>query len=112
MDSVNQYQQIVKQVLREYVEYIGSSSSTTDDVLLLDDTRSVYATFNLGWRNNSRIRIMPVLMRIVGDKIYVEDDNTDYGFVEHLLEAGVSAKNIVLAWQSPDMRQYTEFAVV
>ena len=112
MDNVKQYQQIVKQVLQEYIAYVGGSSSTTDDVLLLDDTRGVYATFNLDWRNNSRIRIMPVLMRIVGDKIYVEDDNTDYGFVDRLLEAGISAKNIVLAWQSPDVRHYTEFAVV
>lgn len=54
---------------------------------------------------------MPVLIRIVGDKVYVEEDNTDYVFVDRLLEAGIPAEDIVLAWHPPELRPYTAFAV-
>lgn len=110
MDKAKQYQQIVKQTLENYVSYMSGSPSEAQDVLVFDDNNMVYTVFDLGWQNNRRIQIMPVLMRIVGSKIYVEEDNTDYGFVDHLLEAGVPADDIVLAWQPPEMRQYTEFA--
>ncbi len=52
-----------------------------------------------------------VLMRIIDDKIWVEEDRTMYGFVDELLAAGVPRADIVLAFQPPKMRQYTEFAV-
>lgn len=41
--------------------------------------------------------MMPVLMRIVDAKVWVEADTTDYVFVDHLLEAGVPQNDIVLA---------------
>ena len=33
------------------------------------------------------------------------------GIAAHLLEAGIPKEDIVLAFHSPDMRPYTEFAV-
>ena len=111
MDKVIAYRQKVKQVLTEFVEYISGSPSPTDRFTVFDDTQNCYAVFDLGWRNRHRIKSMPVLMRIVNEKVWVEIDNTDYVFVDRLLEAGIPAQDIVLAFHPPDMRQYTEFAV-
>lgn len=97
MDKVNQYRQIVKQVLNEFISYVSGSPSATDRIVVADDSQQVYTVFDLGWENGRRIRIVPVLIQIVGQKVYVETDNTDYVFVDHLLEAGIPAKDIVLA---------------
>jgi hypothetical protein len=111
MDKVTQYQEAIKQVLNEFIDYLSGSPSVTDTVMVADDEEQVYTVFDLGWENGRRIQIMPVLIRTVGDKVYVEEDNTDYGFVDRLLEAGIPAKDIVLAWHPPELRPYTEFAV-
>lgn len=66
---------------------------------------------NVGWDGNGRLNTTSVLMRIVGGKIWVEEDRTMYGFVEELLQAGVPRHDIALAFQPPKMRQVTEFAV-
>jgi hypothetical protein len=49
-------------------------------------------------------------MRIVNGKIWVEQDRTMYGFVEELLDARMPKEDIVLAFHSPKMRQFMEFA--
>lgn len=52
-----------------------------------------------------------VMMRIVNGKIWVEEDRTMYGFVDELLDAGISRDDIVLAFQPPQIRPHTQFAV-
>jgi hypothetical protein len=111
MDEIKRYRQIIKRVLNEYVDYISGSPSTTEKIFVADDNQQVYTVFDLGWEHGRRIQIMPVLIRIDGDKVYVEDDNTDYVFVDRLIEAGIPAKDIVIAWHPPEMRSHTEFAV-
>ncbi len=110
-NTVKTYQKMIKQVLNEYIDYMANDTSQTEDVMLFDDENKAYSLFNVGWQNGRRIQIMIVLMRIVGDKIYVEEDNTDYDFVERLLSAGIPSRDIVLAWHPPEMRQYTEYAI-
>lgn len=112
MDKVNLYRQIIKQILNEFVDYMSGSPSSTETFVVVDDNQQVYTVFNLGWENGRRIQIMPVLIRIGNDKVYVEDDNTDYVFVDRLIEAGIPSKDIVIGWHPPELRPSTEFAVV
>lgn len=111
MDKITCYRQKVKQVLREFVDYISGSPSPSDRFTVFDDEQNCYTVFDLGWQNRHRIKSMPVLIRILNEKVWVEVDNTDYVFVDRLLEAGIPAGDIVLAFHPPDMRQYTDFAV-
>lgn len=111
MDKIVSYSNTIKIVLQEFVDYISGSPSSSDCVLVSDDAHHVYAVFDLGWENGRRIQVMAVLIRLVNGKVYVEDDNTDYGFVDRLLDAGIPAKDMVLAWHPPKMRPHTEFAL-
>jgi len=45
------------------------------------------------------------------DKIWIQEDNTEDGFANLLLEKGVEKKEIVLAYYPDYHRQYTEFTV-
>ena len=111
MDKVAQYRQAVKQVLDDFINYISGSPSKTESFVISDDEKNTYLVVDLGWEGHKRIRSVITLMRIVHEKVWVEIDNTDYIFVDRLLEAGIPAHDIVLAFHPPDMRQYTEFAV-
>jgi hypothetical protein len=48
---------------------------------------------------------------IKNGKIWIQHDGTEVGIATILLEEGVPKDDIVLAFHSPDMREFTEFAV-
>lgn len=43
--------------------------------------------------------------------LWIQHDGTEIGIATQLLELGVPADDIVLGFQAPDIRPYTEFAV-
>lgn len=49
--------------------------------------------------------------RIKNEKIYIEEDWTEEGIATELLTEGVPKEDIVLAFQDPETRKYTDFAV-
>lgn len=50
-------------------------------------------------------------INIRNDKIWIQHDGTEAGVANLLVEMGVPKTDIVLAYQSPFKRRYTEFAV-
>ena len=44
-------------------------------------------------------------------KIWIQHDGTEEGIANRLVAAGVPKNDIVLGFQSPFQRKYTEFAV-
>ena len=111
MARINNYRQIIQSIFKEYARLFNHQPEGVDVLAVFDENIDTYAIINVGWDGNERTNTTTVLMRIVNDKIWVESDWTMYGFVDELLDAGVPQEDIVLAFHSPKMRQYTEFAV-
>lgn len=44
------------------------------------------------------------------EKIFIEEDWTKEGIATELMKLGVNSSEIVLAFQPPDVRKFTEFA--
>lgn len=110
MDRVSRYRQIVQATLKEYAELFNHQPKGIEVLAVCDESIDTYAIINVGWEGDERTNTTSVLMRIVNGKIWVEGDWTMYGFVDELVKAGVPKEDIVLAFQPPKMRQYTEFA--
>ena len=112
MDKLTYYQNIIKQILTEY-ERISAQvpDPDIDEVLMFDDQRSQYLWFNIGWKNNKRVKAISVYVRIKNEKIYIEEDWTEEGIATELLREGVPKEDIVLAFHDPETRKLTEFAV-
>ena len=112
MDKLNYYQNIIKKILTEYAE-ISSQVPDQDieEILIFDDDRSQYLWFNIGWKNGKRIKAISVYLRLKNDKIYIEEDWTEAGIATELMRLGIPSSEIVLAFQAPEVRQFTEFAI-
>jgi len=112
MDKLAQYQNIIKKILTEY-EKISSQvpDPDIDEVLMFDDQRSQYLWFNIGWKDERRIKSISVYVRIKNEKIYIEEDWTEEGIATELLREGISKEDIVLAFHDPETRKLTDFAV-
>ena len=111
MDKLIQYQNYIKQILNEY-ERISAQVPVpdVDEVLMFDDQRKQYLWFNIGWKQGKRVKGISVYIRIKNEKIYIEEDWTEEGMANELLRLGVPKEDIVLAFHSPEMRKFTEFA--
>ena len=111
MDRTTRYRQIIQSILKEYARQFNHKPQGVEVIAVCDETTDTYAIVNVGWDGKERLNATTVLMRIVNGKIWVEEDRTMYGFVDELLSAGILQSDIVLGFQSPQMRQFTEFAV-
>ena len=105
MDRVDKYRKIIQSVLQKYARLFNQQPPGVDVLALCDQQIDTYAIINVGWDGNERMNSTNVLMRIINEKIWVEEDWTLYGFVDELLDAGVPKEDIVLAFHPSKMRQ-------
>lgn len=112
MDGINKTARIVRQVVQSCYDFyrLVDNDSSIENLLILDDEQYQYLILRHGWEGKKRAQYIPVFIRIVNEKVWVEEDWTDYEIVDKLLEAGIAQEDIVLAFHHPSMRQYTEFA--
>ena len=113
MDKLIQYQNFIKQILTEYQRISAQVPvPDVDEVLIFDDERKQYLWFNIGWKQGKRVKAISVYIRIKNEKIYIEEDWTEEGMANELLRLGVPKEDIVLAFQPPEVRKFTEFAII
>jgi hypothetical protein len=110
MERLN-YRDLVKQLLTQYLSY-----QTTEDPIekeaIFDEERGRYLLLHVGWLEEERIHGCPIHIDIKDGKIWIQRDFTEAGLAEELVNLGVPKNDIVLAFRSPFVRQFTGFAVV
>ena len=112
MDKLTEYPKLIKSILREYIELSNRhSDSGIETFSIIDEVKANYIWMNLGWQGNERVIGMTVYVRIIDGKFWIEEDWTEDGIANDLVNAGVPKEDIVLAFHEPKMRQYTDFAV-
>ena len=110
MDSLNNYRQLVKQLLTEYAEIPVFDSGTKNEIIFdLENDR--YMLINIGWFNEQRIHYCVIHIDIIDGQVWIQANNTDRLIAEELVAAGVPAESIVLGLQPPDVRPYTAYGV-
>jgi hypothetical protein len=113
VDQLIQYQNIIKEVLQGFIKrhHVSTSDDDIETLLITDDDHGHYMVIKNGWRGKDRVQHIPIFVRIVDGKIWVEEDWTDYEVVDRLLKAGIPQEDIVLAFHHPSMRQYADFTI-
>jgi hypothetical protein len=110
MAKVEQYRQLVQELLQAYSE-IKSSNEDVEAEAIFDTKRDHYQLVHVGWTNKHRIYGCILHLDIRDDKIWIQHDGTEGGIANELVDRGVPKTDIVLAFHSPFKRQFTEFAV-
>jgi ketopantoate reductase len=110
MDKMKRYGDLVEEILREYGSYKSSYGEVEVETIFLP-AQGHYELMRVGWQGQSRIHGSVLHVDIKDGKIWIQHDGTEDGVANRLVEAGVPKDDIVLAFQSPFMRKFTEFAV-
>ncbi len=115
MDTLNKaahYRRLIRQILEQHAPYHNPRiPEEFDSQLLLDDTQGHYYLMHVGWDGLSRIHACLIHIDLKGSTIWVQRDGTEYGVANELVDLGVPHEDIVLGFQAPYKRSYTDFAV-
>ena len=111
MDILNiELKQAIIKVLEDYIEYLGNDPETQSQ-LVIDETQNHYLLIEIGWDNSRRIYGTLIHIDIINQKIWIQQDGTEEGIANELVNLGISPKQIVLAYKTPERRKITDFAV-
>jgi hypothetical protein len=112
MDKLTDYQTIIEDVFQDFLNIHREplEKNGIETLPVLDGDHGRYLILRSGWHDKERIQHVLVFIRLVGGKVWVEEDWTDFDFVGRLLDEGIPQEDIVLAFHHPAMRPLTEFA--
>jgi hypothetical protein len=111
MDRIDQYRNILHQLLSEHALIMSKSDCITSTVIVSED-RNHFMVINEGWEGKRRIHSLVFHAETRGSKLWIHHDGIDRGIVEDLVAAGIPKESIVLAFHSPEIRPHTGYAVV
>lgn len=109
MEKLN-YRQLIEKLIQQHAS--EQSEKNLDKVqIVFDKERDRYLLLYVGWRDEERIHGCPIHIDIKDEKIWIQQDFTEEGLANQLVELGVPKTDIVLGFRAPYVRQFTEFAV-
>jgi XisI protein len=109
MAAINEYRRYIQQLLIEHAKLVWDNRIEAE--IIFDTERDRYQLVYVGWRDSKRVYGVVLHVDIIDGKIWVQQDGTEVGIANKLVELGVSKEDIVLGIDPPKMRQYTDFAV-
>jgi XisI protein len=118
MDKIEQYRQIIQQVLQNHAQ-LSPSRGNVEAQVICDRDHDHYQLAYVGWESDSLAETLrerrvfgPILHFDIKDgKIWIQYNGTEEHIGETLVKLGVPAQDIVLGFRSAFKRQFSGYAV-
>lgn len=107
-DQSSKDQEILESVLRECAQFYASQKART--LVIFDRPHGQFLLMDEGWNGFKHIHRVWVHVELTEGKFWVQRDGTEDGIAVDLVNAGIPKERIVLAFQHPARRQYSDFA--
>lgn len=114
MDSqtLDRWREVIRKSLIELAEIPYLDGVDIRKKPVFDEERNAWLVVVEGWEKTTRrMHGCVAHIELIGDKIWIQEDGTDYGLATEFVAAGVPKEHIVLGFKTPRTREYTEFAV-
>lgn len=111
MDKSLKYQKAILSVLEEYASIRRTLMPGVKAQMIVDKENHHYQLLSVGWHNGKFIYTTAFHFDLVGDKVWIQQNNTDVLIADELVEKGVATTDIVLGFVSEEARGYSGFAV-
>ena len=110
MDKLTTYRTYIQQLLQQYQRYTPGSQDIETEIVT-DTEHDHYQLIHIGWENTRRVYGCAFHLDIKQGKIWIQYNGTDHQIAEALVELGIPKEDIVLGFQTPYRRQFTDYAV-
>ena len=94
MDSLDMYREIIKELLTAITRVPYAYGEIYNETVF-DDTHDRYVVLTLGWDDTQRVHDCLIHLDIIDGKIWIQQDNTDYGIANDLMDAGIPREALV-----------------
>ena len=111
MDTRLKYQSIIKDILQNQADYRATLPDGYTSPVIFDDERGHYLVLDIGWSGNKYLHATPIHLSLIGNKVWIQCDETEEGIATDLIAAGIPKADIVLGFRYPKIREHTGFAV-
>ena len=109
MATVEDYRKFIQNLLTEHALQVWDERIQAQ--IIVDTEKDHYLLLYVGWRNQKRVYGPVLHWDIIDSKIWIQQDGTEVGIANELVNLGVPKQDIVLAFDPPLVRQFTDFAV-
>jgi hypothetical protein len=110
MDKLASYRSIVTELLTKYSQYKPSYGQVEIEQIF-DREQDRYLLLAIGWNQQKRIYGTTIHLDIQDDKIWIQQNTTEFDLASDLVEMGVPKQDIAIGFHTPKMRKLTGFAV-
>ncbi len=111
MDSIESYRNLIQALLTDYAS-IPIANGEIECYTVFDTSQDHYQVMNVGWDGYRRVYGCVLHLDIKDGKIWIQQNMTEWRVAHELVDRGVAKEDIVLGFQAPDMREYTDYAAV
>lgn len=110
MEKLQQYRQIIREVLTEEA-HPYCHSDDVETAIICDTEHDRYQLTYIGWEEQKRIFNVILHLDIKDGKIWIQYNGTETAIAKVLTDKGVPASDIVLGFHSPFKRQFSGYAL-
>jgi XisI protein len=110
VDKLELYRSVVIEILTKYSPYKPSYGQVEIEQIF-DRDHDRYQLLVIGWNQQQRIYGTTIHLDIQDEKIWIQQNTTEFDLASDLVEMGVPKQDIVIGFHTPKMRQLTGFAV-
>lgn len=103
-EKTARYRAIVRKVVEQDAQENPANNPAIQAVPICDDSRGHYLLVYLGWVDGYRANDTVFHLSVHDDQVWIERDGTEEGIAHVLVQAGIPAEDIVLAFQDPRYR--------
>ena len=111
MDKVSQYQAYLITLLEKYASYPYANMPGVERQVITDTQRHHYQLVSVGWDKKQYVHNCSLHFDIKDGKIWLQQNWMDVDVAQELVEMGVPPTDIVLGFQPPYLRQYTDYGM-
>jgi XisI protein len=109
-NKLKKYEAAIIHILNEYAK-IKYDNIQGGNQLIIDKTNHQYQVVTIGWEDNQFVHDCPMHFAIIDNKVWIQQNMTEWEVGEMLEESGVPKSDIVVGFLSPDLRPYSKYAV-
>ena len=115
MENIIELRKIIEKVLTEKAEFYSRINAQKSDENMVetvfDREKDKYILVNIAWEKYERTYYTVAHLDVINGKIWIQKDATEEGIATDLENLGVPKDKIVLAFHSPTLRKYDEYAL-
>ncbi len=113
MDKLDRYRSIIKNSLTNRAKLMRSQPLEGEEIVcILDEATDNYLVLRLGWIRGKRLNSTTLHLRMLNDKISIEQDWTD-DFISELTNEGICREDIIFPNTTPpELSSYSKFPVL